>query len=509
MSIFTRFSAWLGALRGGQAFAVCFVSGAVMALGFAPVHAWPMIFISLPVFYRLLCTATKIWQAAWRGFFFGYGYFMAGTWWIANAMLVDVSKFAWMIPFSVLGLSALLAVWFGLFGALAFRLRSASVVRNVVRFAGLWVAVEYLRSVGMFGFPWNLAGYIALPSLHIAQVASVMGTYGLGFFVVLAGLAPMVMVRHRRAGMLPLLVMGGFYAYGVWRIPPSTAMTDTHLRIVQANIAQSLKWTPQGGEESLDSHAQLTRAPGTPPDVAIWSETAFPFTLREDSMWPYRLAQLLPPQGVLLTGAVRSENRNGMHQIWNSMVAIDAQGRMRDRYDKHQLVPFGEFMPLRDVLPLDKITPGDIDFSRGAGPRTLIVNERVPPFSPLICYEAIFPWAAVNPQQRPQWMVNITNDAWYGNSPGPYQHFDMARMRAIEQGLPLARAANTGISAVVDPYGRVVASLGLEGRGVVDSLLPTALPATIYSRMGEWLVIFILLLFTIFTFFPLNVTKNK
>ncbi len=492
MSIFTPFSERVVALTGWRALAACFVSGAVMALGFAPFHLWPVILVCLPVFYVLLYASPSVKVAAERGFFFGYGYFMAGTWWIANALMVDVAKFGWMIPFSVLGLSAVLALWFLLFGVLVYRLRkacplkasvAASSVPNVLRFAALWVVVEYLRSLGMFGFPWNLVGYMSLASLPVAQLASVIGTYGLGFLVVLVGLSPVLVARNRWMALMPVVIIAGAYGYGVIRIPPKFVMTQTRIRVVQGAIPQSLKWSPEGSMESLRVYAALMSRPApAAPDVAVWPETAFPFTLRDGDGWPERLAKLLPNYGVLLTGAVRAEGHGADFKIWNSLVAIDAQGRVQDWYGKHQLVPFGEFVPLRDVLPLDKITPGDTDFSRGVGARTVTV-EHVPPFSPLICYEAIFPSLAVNAQQRPAWLVNITNDAWYGDSPGPYQHLDMARMRAIEQGLPLVRAANTGISAVVDPYGRMVAVQPLGVRGVLDVLLPAPLSPTFYSRV--------------------------
>ena len=194
-------------------------------------------------------------------------------------------------------------------------------------------------------------------------------------------------------------------------------------------------------------------------------------------------------------------------RIYNSLVAMDRSGIIRVRYDKHQLVPFGEFVPLRTVLPLEKITPGDLDFTRGPGPQTLTIDG-APPFSPLVCYEAIFPWLAADPVHRPDWLVNVTNDGWYGDSAGPYQHFAMARMRAIEQGLPLVRAANNGISALVDPYGRIVAMLPLDVRSLLDGTLPKPLLPTYYACFGEWLTIFILILLWLASFFGISRHKN-
>jgi apolipoprotein N-acyltransferase len=299
------------------------------------------------------------------------------------------------------------------------------------------------------------------------------------------------------------------YGFGVARLPEAAALTDTQLRIVQPNISQSQKWTQQGRLDSLRVHAELSRLPtdAPPASFTIWSETAMPFTLYSNSVWPSRLATLIPPNTTLITGAVRADDAQEKIQIWNSVVAVDAQANVLGHYDKHQLVPFGEFVPLRSVLPLDKITPGNIDFSRGKGPQALQIGT-IPPFSPLVCYEVIFPWIAVDAANRPAWILNVTNDAWYGDSPGPYQHFAISRMRAIEQGLPLVRAANTGISAVVDPYGRAVKFLKLGTRGVIDQALPKPLPPTFYAKQGEWLVLLLLVGLWIFTEIRLRVRNS-
>lgn len=480
-----------------------------MALAFAPFYAWPILVVSLPVFFLLLVSANHWRIAALRGFFFGYGHAIGGTWWIANALLVDAEKFGWLFPFSVLGLSAVMALWFVVFALFFCVLRSTSAFMRYASFVVLWVVVEYLRSIGMFGFPWNLAGYIALASLPVAQMASVIGTFGLSLLVIAVGLSPMLLLHCRpRVLLLPLAFIALLYGYGTLRMPPATALTETKLRVVQPNIPQSLKWSREGAQASLKAHAELTLTPGITPNVVIWPETAVPFHLYDGNIWVYRLSKLLPPKAVLITGAVRAAHDEEDPRIWNSLIVIDARSNWRAQYDKHQLVPFGEFMPLRHVLPLEKITAGNVDFSRGAGPQTIAVDA-LPPFSPLVCYEAIFPWLATDASKRPNWMVNVTNDAWYGDSPGPYQHFEMVRMRAIEQGVPMVRVANTGISAVIDPYGRVVSQLALNTRGIIDSSLPAALGSTTYAHYGEQIVCLILLLFMGFIFYYPNAMKNK
>ncbi len=506
MCISTR----LRSVSGWSAYGVSYLAGALMALAFAPFNLWPVIFVSLPALYLLLNAAPSPRQAALRGFFFGYGYFMAGTWWIANSMLVDAAKFAWMMPFSILGLSAALAIYFGLFGALIHRLRHASPIQNVLRFAVLWVAVEYLRSIGMFGFPWNLAGYITLASTAVAQAASVIGTFGLSLLVVLSGTLPVLAIgaqpHAKRLGLLlPLVMILVLYGYGTWRMPESVPLTQTTLRIVQPNIAQTIKHTPQGKVEAMQVLATLSAgAEGAPqPEIIMLPETAYPQTLRGvDTTMPWPFSRML------ITGAVAVDEDTAGLRVYNSVAAIDAAGITRARYDKHQLVPFGEFVPLRSVLPIDKITPGNLDFSRGEGARTIALDG-VPTFSPLVCYEVVFPWMAVDKQHRPQWIFNATNDAWYGDSPGPYQHYAMTRMRAIEQGLRMVRAANSGISALIEPYGQPLTMLSLNERGAMDTLLPEALPPTLYAIYGEKLTILLLAFLCATLFLPVIRRKNK
>jgi apolipoprotein N-acyltransferase len=488
-------------LRGWRGKLACFVAGAITALGFAPFYGWPIIFLTFPFLFLMLDKARHPRSAALYALAFGYGYTMAGTYWIANALMVDMAKFGWLIPISVLGLSLVLALWFALFGALYRWTRTSSLSINLLRFAVLFTLVEYARSYGMFGFPWNLMGMMALGFEPFAQFASIIGTFGLGFILVLLALLPVIWLQPNPrttliASTFALVVVGGIVGWGYQRLPQTVALSDVPVRLVQGNIPQSLKWTEEGRREAAHIYSTLTQSQeGTAlrPAIVVWPETALPFTLREENQWDAGLAKILPENGMLITGAVRAEAEVDAYRLYNSIAFLDAEGTWHTPYDKHQLVPFGEFVPLRSVLPLDKITPGNVDFSRGVGAVTQHLKN-VPPFSALVCYEIIFPWMAVNAEERPHWIVNATNDAWYGISTGPYQHFDMARMRALEQGLPVVRAANTGISGVIDPYGRVVKSLGLNQRGIIDAALPEPVESTFYSRFGEktiliWLVL--------------------
>lgn len=480
-------------LHEWQALVLCFIVGASTATAFAPTYWWPLLLLTLPMFYFLLDAAGGRQSGLLRGFAFGYGFFMTGTWWIANALMVDAKQFGWLFPISVGGLSAVMALWFALFGWFVWWKRSGHAFADLLRFIVLWVVVEYLRTLGMFGFPWNLLGYAAQVSDRVAQLAAVTGPYGLSLLILSVALLPVAWIKPNigeRARMIysatVLIALIFTYAYGMLRTPEMANMTGTRVRVVQGNIQQSMKWKPEGRNESIRIHTELsnmqTNAPT--PNILVWEETALPFTLYPDSPWPSRVMAALPGNTTLITGAVRADDTQGALQVWNSAAVITAAGMWEQSYDKHQLVPFGEFVPLRSVLPLDKITPGSIDFSRGEGAKTLRTNG-VPPFSPLICYEIIFPWIALDKADRPEWILNLTNDAWYGDTAGPYQHFAMTRLRAIEQGLPVVRAANTGISAIIDPYGRPVRALALGERGIIDQALPEPLAPTLYAKHAE------------------------
>jgi apolipoprotein N-acyltransferase len=494
---------WPVDCRGWRATLLLFFAGVLTALAFAPFDCWPLLFLTFTLLLHHLEHATRG-QVLRHLFFFGYGFFMAGTYWIANSLLVDADKFAWMIPLSVLGLSAGFALYLLPMGYLFARWRMQDTLSNLLLFALLWVATEYLRSLGMFGFPWNLMGYVVMSSERLMQSAAVLGPFGLSLPVVIIACAPLLWWRgHRQRHWVAVVLLALTtlaYGYGMWRMPEgAAALTETRLRIVQANIPQALKWTPQGKDESMRLHGVLTHMQTDAPlaDIIIWPETAFPFLLNHESYWLPRLRHFAPQGGYLITGAVRDDPPGTLKRITNSLFVISAEGKVAAAYDKHQLVPFGEFVPLRAILPLEKITPSDLDFSRGAGAQTL-APAAIPPFSPLICYEVVFPWITVNKTTRPDWILNVTNDAWFGNSPGPYQHFAMARMRAVEQGLPLVRAANTGISAVIDPYGRILRALPLGARGVIDQALPKPLAPTVYAAWGEIPAFFLLTLLALF-----------
>lgn len=481
----------LRAMRGWKRNLTLFITGGLGVFLFAPFHVWPLLFVLLPVFFVILDAAPDTRRALWDGFFFGYGFFMAGTYWIAISLTVDAEKFAWLIPFCIFGLSACFALYFLLFGVLYRRFRTSNASVNIYLFIVLWMGVEYLRSIGIFGFPWNLLGYSLMPLDIFLQFASVTGVFGLSLLAAMIALAwvPCLMGAGRTyrkryvAAMLVMLLV----VIGHWYLkpsPPQAGKGNTRIRVVQPNIPQQMKWQPgqvQGIMGTLGGLTQLTSEAASP-DIVIWPETAVPFTLTSDSEWPPYVVKWLPENGTLLTGVVTHQPEG----YGNGLVAFATDASVSARYLKRQLVPFGEFVPLRSLLPLEKITPGSEDFLRGNNVSSLTVKNR-PSFLPMICYESAFPWLASTTGNRPEWLLVITNDAWFGNSPGPYQHFEMSRMRAVEQGLPVVRAANTGISAVIDANGRVIKSLALGKQGIIDAALPAPAKRTIYSSYGDGL----------------------
>jgi apolipoprotein N-acyltransferase len=494
----TRLAGWLAGLTGWRRALAAGVLGAAATAALPPLHLLPLYVAAFTGLIWLIDSSRSPRAALIVGWWFGLGHFVTGLYWFAHALLTEPEKFGWLIPPAVLGISALLAV-FPALAAGAARLAPAGAPR-VFGLALAWAAAEWLRSHMPGGFPWNLVAYGWTVSEPMIQSAALFGSFGLGLVTVLAAAMPSTLARDGRGDgrgarrWLPTAAVAALVAVvwtgGAIRLSGAdSGMVDgVRLRIVQPNISQPHKWKTALREELFLRHIEMSVGDGFA-DIThvIWSETAVPYFIDEDPQRRRLIASVTPLDGVLVTGAVRRTPPGIVpFELWNSLYAIDDSGDVVAIYDKARLVPFGEFVPLRSILPIDKITPGSIDFSAGPGPQTISLPG-LPPVSPLICYEAIFPGGVVDPDNRPEWMLNITNDAWFGISSGPYQHFASARMRAVEQGLPLVRAANTGISGVVDAWGRVVALLGLGEKGILDTGLPRAIgTGTIYSEVRDW-----------------------
>ena len=450
------------------------------------------------------------------GWCFGLGHFAVGLYWVVNAPLVygfDTVAMLPLVPIISIGLPALL----GLFPAvaclvawwLAGRLLAPGAAARVLLLAACWTGFEWLRGNVLTGFPWLLAGYVWTGSDAMLQLTAHVGIYGLSLLTVAAAAMPAALaggpaaLESPRRRWLWLAAAAAAltltWASGAWRLAqagPSDALAtapDVMLRVVQPNIRQQDKWARARQVPNFMLHLRLTAAPG-PETIThtVWPETATPFFLAERGDARRLMARAIARGGAVIAGAPRRSSPGRLVRLWNSLFVIDDTGAVAASYDKAHLVPFGEYVPLGRYLPLVKLVQGQIDYAPGPGRRTLRVPG-LPPFSPLICYEAIFPGAVLDRSDRPAWLLNITNDAWFGTSAGPYQHLAIARTRAVEEGMALVRAANTGISVVIDPYGRVMARLGIGERGVIDSALPSPLEgATLFGRFGDWLTAFMI-----------------
>ncbi len=501
---------YLKALTGWRRLLAAFAAGVVTALALAPIYALPLMAVGFSVLIVLLDASgghagggsRPRLRAFGVGWFFGFGYFLAGIYWMAFSFFVQADQFAWMAPFAVLGMPAFLGFFTGA-AALGASLLWRGGWPRIFVFAALWAVLEYLRGHILTGLPWNLAGQALAGAAIGAQTAAWYGAYGLSLVVVFLAAAPAAGLSGRsgaRGVLAGLFVMAAgvalIFAIGAARLamPEPAAEGENFVRIVQPNIPQREKIDPNMWGRNFYRLLDLSKA-ATPPGsrlFVVWPENAAPLLDEADSALGI-LSNELPKEAVLIAGSVRREpDGDGSDRYFNSIMTVvetPAGRRPVSYYDKHHLVPFGEYLPFYDLLQavgLAQLTPyGDAGFAAGGGPS--VVDVGGPAFSPLICYEAIFPGAAYPKKERPQWLVTVTNDAWFGDTSGPRQHLDQARLRSIETGLPMARAANTGISALIDAKGRILARVKLYQSGVIDARLPPALPRTLYDRTGDWI----------------------
>jgi apolipoprotein N-acyltransferase len=493
-------------LTGWRCLLAASAAGAVGALAMPPFGFLPALALSLAPAIWLLdgCggggPAKALRNAAAIGWFWGFGYFVAGLWWLGAAFLVEADQFAWALPLGVLGLPALLA-FFTAFGFALARLFWTSDATRVLAFAGALTVSEWLRGHLFTGFPWNSPGMALGQHIWLMQGASVVGLYGLTLVGLAIGASPALIftASSRRARwtapVLAMAVLLGLAAFGWARLPTRTPLVENvSLRIMQPNLPQDAKFNPRNRDAIMRRYLAISRYAGQTGltlDKAthvVWPESAFPFLLHRDPGSLAQIAGILRPGQVLLTGAARMDDPlpgEAVGKFYNAIQTIDHQGTILGTYDKVHLVPFGEYLPrfldrlirslgLREFISI----PGG--FEPGLQ-RTTLTVPGLPTVAPTICYEAILPDDILSDGKRPDLILNVTNDAWFGMTPGPYQHFAQARLRAVEEGLPLVRAANTGISAVVDPYGRILASLPLGTEGALDSPLPMPLSQTVYG----------------------------
>ena len=502
-------------LWGWRRLGLALVSGAVSALAFPPLNAAPVLLITIPVFIWLIDGSVtserafplrRLLPAAAIGWWFGFGFFLGGLWWIGAAFLVDADEFAWLMPIAVVALPAGLALFWA-FGAALARVFWSDGWPRILVFAIAMTAAEWLRGHLFGGFPWNAVGYALMPLPVLMQGAALVGVWGMTFLAFLVFSLPALIVggsprdRGGRYALLTVIVVL-FLAdlgYGTVRLhrAEDAYVPDVRFRLVQPAINQSEKWQKGRATEIFNRILETSRTslvPGrsglTGITHLVWPESSIPFLLTEQPDALRAIADLLPPGSTLIAGAVRATPPNpttAKRQFFNSIYVISDDGEIREAYDKVHLVPFGEYLPFQETLEswgIRQLTRLPGGFSAGASRRNLPLAN-APSFAPLICYEAIFPGEVLGPGPRPGFLLNVTNDAWYGNTPGPGQHLRLSQLRAVEEGLPLVRTANNGISAIIDPYGRIHTSLGLGLAGVVEGGLPVALPPTLYAQQGE------------------------
>jgi apolipoprotein N-acyltransferase len=501
-------------LAGWRRYLLAGVLGALVTIALPPLHLWPALPVGFTGLVWILDGCGDRKSAFFAGWWFGFGFLGLGLYWISFALLIEPERVGWMIPFVVLGLPAMFAIWGGL-ATLTVQMLGVQGVARVILLAGAWSGGEWLRGHAFTGFPWNLIGYTAVASDALLQVVALIGIYGLGFIVVLAAAMPATLgdggaassrVRAygpvAAAALLIIVVWSG----GALRLlgAQDGVVSDVNLRLVQANISQHHKWQEERRRANLARYFQLSSQSGAEKTThIIWPETAVPYFLARDPDLARAIGRLVKPGGMVITGAPRTTaEKESPFRVWNAVHAIDHDGEITGTYDKSHLLPFGEYVPFRSFLNrlgVERIAAGQGDFQAGEGATTLSLAG-LPPLGVLVCYEAIFPGEIVGDANRPRWLLNLTNDAWFGQTAGPYQHFTMSRVRAAEEGIPLVRVANTGISGIADAYGRVVVQSALGETRIIDAALPVSLDAlTPYARWGDAGFLIILLTLAIYT----------
>jgi apolipoprotein N-acyltransferase len=501
-------------LRGLRRLAVAGGIGAAGALAFEPYRAFPLLLLSYAGLMLLLDGAARgehrLRDGWWIGWSYGFGFFLLGLYWVGYAFLVDAQAHAWELPFVAVLLPGGLALFFAAAALLCAVLWRPGIQRYFL-FTAVFSVTEWLRGHVLTGFPWNLPAYGWAASTAVLQSASLFGAYGLSLLTFLFGasLAALSRGRDTRERLLPAAMAVFFvalWADGEARLATATNATvpGVRLRIVQPDTPQPEKYDPRLAVRNWQRLISLSSAPAQqPPTHIIWPEAAPPFPLFRVPEALNQIAQLTSRGAVLMTGNVRIEQvPGGAPHFFNSFAMFGQGGKLLASSDKFHLVPFGEYLPFENILRSVGITEvaANTGFSSGTGPHTFSVPG-APPVTPLICYEIIFP-QAVTGTPRPSWLVNMTDDSWFGPNTGPMQHLLIARVRAIEEGLPIARAANSGISAIIDPYGRIGGHLDLGMRGFLDVPLPVAAPVTPFARYGNIILLTLILLCVAATLWP-------
>lgn len=483
-----------------------FLCGLLLTLALPPYYIYPVAIIAFPLFFWLINQIEGTRKICASGYWFGFGFFAGGFYWIGNALLIDIGRTGWLYPITLF----LNGAFFGIFTILpalggAYK-KILSTTARMFLFAALWgFSTEWIRSWFFSGFPWNPLSSILLFDISAAQALAIFGTYGLSALTALALVFPAIFLLRRtwKNFVLSIFMMIAFplglMIYGASTIPSSSAKSDNiSVRLVQPSIPQTAEWGNERAENELNQHIELSKSAKNEknPDFIIWGETASPFDLTYDRLHIKKIAEIIPQNGYLITGMLRREfEPNGYdYKLYNSLAILDYNAQVVDIYSKNHLVPFGEYIPLRSILPsfIRPVTNMVAEFGRGKKYQ-VISPKNFPKFAPLICYEIIFSDNIVRKDNNLKWMVLLTFDGWYGDSTGPYQHLAAAQMRAIEEGINIVRSANSGISAVITGYGEIVAKLDLNKRGVLDAEVPlNSAHKTLFGKYGNilmWLIL--------------------
>ncbi|VEJ44820.1 apolipoprotein N-acyltransferase [Bartonella vinsonii] len=495
-----------------------FLCGAATSFALPPFYLTPLCFLTFPIFIVLLDSIRTIQNNKKRFLtyalscgIFGFSYFTCNLWWLCSALLIDPVSFGWAVPFAILGPPLYLSLYWFFSGFIVGLLWTKGIARFFVLAFALGLA-EWLRAFLFTGFPWNSLGYTAMPTPMLMQSDAVVGLYGMNILAVLVYSLPTVLLTNEKKKIALSLCLSLIFihsGFGFYRLNsmPNTAdyqKSNYWVRIVQPSIPQDIKLNNTTRDAIFETHMNLSTTPTTEknpePDFIVWPEASIPYLLDENSETTMRIASLLKPQQWAIIGAIRinDDPSHAQTQYFNTIAAINAEGDILNTSDKLHLVPFGEYLPYENFLKKIglRILADNIGGYSAASVRKTVTLPNGFSYLPLICYEVIFPNEMTFEGSPPQAIINVTNDAWFGATPGPYQHLQQAQLRAIELGIPIIRAANNGISAVIDSYGRIVVALRQNAVGILDSQVPSSITpiGSNEYRIFSTFILFILML---------------
>ena len=479
---------------------LCLISGMVSGLVFAPVFFVLGLF-GIAIICHYIQTSSSFRESCFLGFIFGFGHFLTSIYWISIGVSIYIDEFWWVIPFALFGLPIILACFISSACSISWLFRNNSYYQLI--FCINWVFFEWLRSWIFTGLPWNLLGYALSFSEILIQPASIMGILGLSFIVVyISSSFYHYFTRQYNELKISLftstLIIFTIVIYGALRLQNNpTNFSNIRVRLVQPSIQQIAKWDIEEFWNNLNLHIELSSSAGNP-DLIIWSESAMVASYKHPIIRAKLLDMLRETGSILITGGITDNNKKGDDmRLYTTLYAIDRGGDILFEYHKSHLVPFGEYIPFKSILPLKKITHGFLDYTEGDG-KLVQLDKFNLSIKALICYESIFSAEALVSNKKSNIIINVTNDAWYGKSSGPYQHLHIARMRSIENGIPMIRVANNGITAIIDPIGRIIKKLDLNTIDYIDENIPNKLGfETIYSQFGSISILISILLVAI------------